>query len=398
MMRTFVIIWMLLFFTGIFGRIFAEDTLQFRGQFSAWGNVGPANDLPVWVGGRIIPQANYGVSLASHRLIDFEVSANIFGSAGFSPFDSLETDGNAKAYRVWARFSGKQFELRAGLQKINFGSASMLRPLMWFDQLDPRDPLQLTAGVWGLLGRYYLLNNANIWLWALYGNRQQRAWEILETPEHRPEFGGRIQVPLLPGEAAVSYHYRSTQVPRDVRIIAGEPAGSDDAINSLLPPGTEGIYPEHRFALDGKWDVGPGIWFESVWIHNTGKFSTLSNQTMITLGADYTFGLGNGLNLVFEHMFFSSDKEAFAFDNSVNLSALSASYPLGMNHHLSAILYRDWENRSQYSFLNWRIQFNRFLLYTMAYWNPIHFQLPQMNSSSQLFTGKGVQIMLVYNF
>ena len=68
------------------------------------------------------------------------------------------------------RYSSDQFELRLGLQKINFGSASMLRPLMWFDQMDPRDPLHLTDGVWGLLARYYFLNNANIWLWGLYGN------------------------------------------------------------------------------------------------------------------------------------------------------------------------------------------------------------------------------------
>ena len=64
-----------------------------------------------------------------------------------------------------------KLHIEPGLQKINFGSATMLRPLMWFDQVDPRDPLQLTDGVWGVLGRYYFLNNANIWLWGLYGNK-----------------------------------------------------------------------------------------------------------------------------------------------------------------------------------------------------------------------------------
>jgi len=56
---------------------------------------------------------------------------------------------------MWIRLSTKQFELRAGLQKINFGSATLLRPLMWFDKIDPRDPLQLTDGVYALLARYY---------------------------------------------------------------------------------------------------------------------------------------------------------------------------------------------------------------------------------------------------
>ena len=30
------------------------------------------------------------------------------------------------------------------------------------EDIDPRDPLQLTNGVWGLLGRYYFMNNANL--------------------------------------------------------------------------------------------------------------------------------------------------------------------------------------------------------------------------------------------
>ena len=84
----------------------------------------------------------------------------------------------------------------------------MLRPLMWFDKIDPRDPLQLTDGVWGLLARYYFLNNANIWLWGLYGNEKPKTWEIGKTNQHYPEFGGRFQSPVPKGEAAVSYHFR----------------------------------------------------------------------------------------------------------------------------------------------------------------------------------------------
>lgn len=482
-MRTDCTIWLLIGFIEAFALcpvpgICSEhaepsvrDTLHFRGQFSAWANVSPANDLPVWAGGRIIPQANYEIFLPSGRQFDFEVSANIRGSSGFSFFDSLRTEGNIKAYRAWARFSGTQFELRAGLQKINFGSAAMLRPLMWFDKMDPRDPLQLTDGVWGLLGRYYFLNNASVWLWTLHGNKGQRAWEILETPGNRPEFGGRIQVPVLPGEAAFSYHYRQTRLPRFLRMIAASPrdvildpypngqptltvgqvnkkvyppaehgsysvsqsslipgdlsanigstgqylvdhariptlsAGfpllsgqTENSTGSLLPPGMEGIHPEHRFALDGKWDIGPGIWFESVWVHNAGDFGILSNQAMLNIGTDYTFGVGNGLNLVFEHLIFSYDEKTFAFENSAAFSALSASYPLSMNHHLSTILYRDWENRNFYSFLNWKVQLRNFMCYTMVYWNPKQLQLPQMASADQLFTGKGVQVMVVYSF
>ncbi|MDO8896287.1 MAG: hypothetical protein Q7V19_01460, partial [Bacteroidales bacterium] len=138
-----------------------EKSLSFSGQASAWAGLN--DEKSAWTGARYIPQLNYKIQ-KKKNLFDFEASANINGALSFFNFDSVSADANLKPYRFWARYSGDQLELRLGLQKINFGSASMLRPLMWFDKVDPRDPLQLTDGVWGLLGRYYFLNNANLWL------------------------------------------------------------------------------------------------------------------------------------------------------------------------------------------------------------------------------------------
>ena len=188
--------------------VFEKDTFNLGGQVSISTNFNSNNPLPVIAGGRYIPALNYGIRLSNQKLIDFEASANIYGSFAFHPFDTSFADGNLKPYRLWARYSDDQFELRLGLQKINFGSASMLRPLMWFDQMDPRDPLQLTDGVWALLSRYYFLNNASIWLWGLYGNHDPRAWEMIPTNKSIPEFGGRIQIPVPRGEMAVSYNHR----------------------------------------------------------------------------------------------------------------------------------------------------------------------------------------------
>lgn len=140
----------------------AQDSLSFKGQVSAWLLYNGSNELPVYTGARYIPQMNYEIALKNNHKIDFEASLNINGSAGIHPFDSLYTSGQLKPYRAWVRYSTQQFELRAGLQKLNFGSASLMRPLMWFDEVDPRDPLKLTDGVWGILGRYYFLNNTNI--------------------------------------------------------------------------------------------------------------------------------------------------------------------------------------------------------------------------------------------
>ncbi len=186
----------------------SANKLNIEGQFSSLAHFNGSNDLPLWFGGRYIPQLNYSIELQKNRLIDFEYSANIYGNVGLDPFSKFDFDGKIKNYRAWARYSTQQFELRAGLQKINFGSASILRPLMWFDQIDPRDPLRLIASVWGILARYYFFNNANLWLWGLYGNKNLKGWEVASTSKNKPEFGGRFQMPILKGEATLSFHHR----------------------------------------------------------------------------------------------------------------------------------------------------------------------------------------------
>ena len=230
------------------------DTLGIKGQLILWANYNNSSPLPVHSGGRYIPSVNYGIRTKADNLLDFEASANIYGSFAFHPFDSSYSDGNLKPYRFWMRYSSDQFELRLGLQKINFGSASMLRPLMWFDQMDPRDPLHLTDGVWALLARYYFLNNANIWLWGLYGNNDPRGWELVPVNKKYPEFGGRIQMPVPRGEIAFSYHHRT----------------ADNRGMIIFDHYFEKI-PEDRFGFDAKWDLIMGVWIEGSWTRKKGE-------------------------------------------------------------------------------------------------------------------------------
>ena len=94
-----------------------------------------------------------------------EISINAFGFGESPGWDDLDTTGRLKLYRGWGRFKTSRFEGRVGLQKINFGSALLLRPLRWFDSVDPRDPLQITEGVYALLVREYLPRNFTVWVW-----------------------------------------------------------------------------------------------------------------------------------------------------------------------------------------------------------------------------------------
>jgi hypothetical protein len=358
----------------------AEDTLNFKGQVSAWILYNPDKDLQVWSGARYIPQLNYGFRWSDKKQIDFEASANINGSAGFQPFDTLHAYGKIKPYRLWVRYSTDQFELRLGLQKINFGSATLLRPLMWFDKIDPRDPLQLTDGVWGLLGRYYFLNNANIWLWGLLGNENPKTWEIGKTKKWLPEFGGRLQYPMPKGEVALSYHHRiaDTQSP-DSLYIAYE------------------HMPENRIGIDGKWDLGIGLWVEGSWITKSKDLGSFTNQEILNGGMDYTFGIGNGLNVTFEQLVVSYDRKPFEFSNTIVFSGMSVSYPIGIADNIGIIIFYDWENSALYNFINWHKQFDKLGIYLMAFWNPENYKMPLQEDAANLFAGKGIQVMVVWN-
>lgn len=362
------------------GNGLAQDSLRVSGQLSAWGHFNPSNTLEIWSGGRYIPQINYGLDFDNKRKLDFEASLNTYGNMGFSPFDTLNVSGKLKPYRLWARYSTRQFELRAGLQKINFGSASLLRPLMWFDSVDPRDPLRLTDGVWALLARYYFLNNANIWMWGLYGNTNPKGWELMGSNGKIPEFGGRFQFPVAKGEAAFTYHHRKTY---------------EDGV--LYVTGEAPSFPENRFAFDSKLDLGIGFWLEAVYINQPKSSGIMRNQEIINLGMDYTFGIGNGLYLIYEQLLASYDEKAFSFENSFTFSLLNLSYPIGLFDNLSAIVYYDWTNKTSYNFISWQKQLNKISLYLMGYINPKNYKIPTQGRGEMLFAGTGIQIMLVFN-
>lgn len=360
---------------------FGQQKVAFEGQFILVGSYSPDNQLEGFLGSRYIPELSYLIPLdsAQTKFFDFETSANIYGNASFSLFDTSSLDGNIQPYRIWARYNAKQFELRVGLQKIDFGSASLLRPIQWFNQIDPRDPLQLTNGVYGILGRYYFLNNANIWLWALYGNEKTRGFDAVETNKKIPEFGGRVQYPTSKGEIAFSYHHRTA-----------------NSTNLFFIPQFEKI-PEHRFGLDGKWDLGVGLWFESAFIYKTKDVDFLTHQALFNVGTDYTFGIGNGVNIVLEHLVIASGEQFLGAENTVNITAALMSYPLGFSDNISGVFLYNWTADNFTFNINYNHQFEKISAYVMAYYNPSAVSGIQQNDLVSQFSGPGIRVMIVYN-
>src|SRR6188474_3845952 len=143
------------------------QTFGAHGQVSSWFIINDQRPTTPAAGLRYVPSLTLEKQLTTERTLDGELSLNGYASAQAPDWQDLDATSGLKPYRVWARFKTPRFEARVGLQKINFGSATLLRPLMWFDSVDPRDPLQITDGVYGVLLRQYLPNNVTIWEWGL---------------------------------------------------------------------------------------------------------------------------------------------------------------------------------------------------------------------------------------
>lgn len=358
----------------------AQNTFNFDGQLSGIANYSP--EAVAWglLNGLYIPELNYDWKLdTNQRSLYFEASANIWGS-GYFYSDSTRWEGNIEAYRVFARYTGNQVEFRQGLQKIDFGSAMILRPLQWFNEIDPRDPLAITNGVWAGLGRYYFLNNANIWVWGMLPSTNPRGLDLTKSASNQIEFGGRFQQPTNRGEIAITYHHRKAN-----------PSDFSDFVNV-------NSVPENRFGLDGKWDLGIGLWFETSYVRKQEDLGLLTNQTLGTIGADYTFGIGHGLNVVLEHMISGYDEKTLGFEKQFNTTAINFSYPLGFFDNLSIFSTYSWEVEAASFFVNYQHDFRKVTGYFMAYYTPETnvTLIESENDFVSSFAGPGLRIMLLF--
>jgi hypothetical protein len=336
------------------------EEIMVNGQASAW--VGYSEDLQGGI--RYIPELMVSHPLAEESYIDGDISLNAY---------IFDNDNDLKLYRLWARYATSQLEMRIGLQKINFGPAKILRSLMWFDRVDVRDPLELTEGVYALLGRYYFLNNANIWVWGLYGNDELKGLETFKTDEDRLEFGGRFQHPVPRGEIAFSFHRRYLD--------------SEDWKRKMAPKPELAGGSENRYGLDGNWDIGVGLWFEAV----AGKINGKEDlwQEFLTVGTDYTFAVGPGIHTLLEHFIESAGPEVFNQENVNRFSALSVDFSVTLLDSVNAIWYYDWKKERIYTFVDWQRTYDKWMINFSLFSN--------REDEAGLYGGTGFLCMLTYN-
>lgn len=344
----------------------APPAVEFDGMLSGSGRIKESVSKAVNINVRYIPLLGIEIS----PRIDVELSGNIFTCFNSERIAGITDSLKIKPYRGWIRYTGTHFEARLGLQKINFGQARILRSLMWFDSLDPTDPLQFADGVYGLRLKYNFRNNADTWFWGLYGNDDLKGWEMYATEKNIPEIGGRIQYPFGNVELAVTAHHRTVEPDR----IA-----------------------ENRIALDGYWDAGIGLWFESALVRADFDGDSLDWQSFMTFGADYTFPYGNGLNTTSEHLLWSAGDDPFDNHQRNNISSISFSYPLGMMDSLSLFSYYIWDTNTQFHFLSWQRAYDNWVIHISGHWTSEAGITPFSGGGSGTIGKQGIQLMVIFN-
>lgn len=390
MMRK-VLLYILFFF--FFGQLVVLSQTNGRfhvsNQLVSW-SVTQFNDLfAAQAGGRWVPAITGKMILKGGGFVDYEVSANAYGSFTYHEVESVELNGSITPYRIWTRYGNESWEIRAGLQKINFGSARMFRPLMWFDGMDVRDPLRLTEGVYGMMSRYYFENNGSLWGWVLAANHQPKGFELFGSVPQIPEWGGRFEWPVLDGEVGAAFHHRTISLLH----------------NRMQVQLSDDRFAENRWGVNGQWDVGVGIWFETSasWVKQIPgtTFPIPVFNDLLTIGIDYTLQLGNGPGITLEYFRYHAGERWWTGGVDMHLIGTMWTYPLTILDNISAmIFYMPMLGRDQWmSYVSWTRSYDKLSIHAIGFWNPEYSTIPGFQqTSTSMYNGKGVQIMLSYHF
>ena len=313
--------------------------LMYHGELAAQAAVDPDADDNLHASAilRYLPVLEQAWSLPDSRELHAELAGIIrTGISGTSNGD-ITSDMLLDLHRCWLRMTSPRWELRAGLQKINFGPARLLRVLRWFDTIDPSDPTGYTGGVTGLMLRFTPTPLSILQSWLLVDDSGTQLQ--IKTRRETLAGGGRIQLPLGRGELALTTH---TRLLRD----SGR---------------------ETRLALDGGWDIGVGIWFESLLQHSDDAGNPEWTR-LLTIGLDYTFNWGNGLHLLGEQLFAAAGDQPLRNNDVSHLSALMIDYPLNLFDHLSVIMLMDGAS-STLALAEWRRAADYWSLHLQGFWS-----------------------------
>ncbi len=199
-------------------------------------------------------------------------------------------------------------------------------------------------------------------------------WEAFSGKSGTLETGGRLTVPNNRGQIGISTHFRIADI-------------------SELYPNDPDLY-ESRIGLDGFWDVGVGLWVESVYKHQELSADPFLDQIQATLGSDYTIWLGNGLHIMAEHMLISSWNSPFMEDQTSHLSTVMLSFSPTMFDQVSLLILNNWEDDSPLAYISWGQTYDDFRFTVGAFYSKSD---TNNSSAGSGFSGKGLQLTVAYN-
>jgi hypothetical protein len=101
------------------------------------------------------------------------------------------------------------------------------------------------------------------------------------------------------------------------------------------------------------------MWFETMLQHQQTSSLPYEWTKLTTLGVDYTFGIGNGLYVVGEHLITTLSEEALGWDQDSHASAVLLTYPVGLFDTLSAIGSYSWEQNKHSLYVTWQRTYDR---------------------------------------
>jgi len=325
-------------------------------------------------GVRFIPELSLVRKLHNGISIDSDISYNVLGA-----IKDGNRDSKTELYRLKLRLITNRSDFRIGLQKINFGPAQLLRSLRWFDQIDPRDPTGQTDGLWGALYRRFWDNNANLWVWGLCKNEDLKGIDPFPTINDEMEFGGRIQYPVPRGEIGGTFHQRQTAI--------------IDHLNEFY----DRDYTERRFALDGRWDIEIGFWFEAAVINNEHKRFPNRWTKLLTIGIDYTIPIASGLFCTVENFSSSMTDKLFATGTDYHVSALMMNIPVSFKDTPMLMGYWDWDRKKAFLYFDWRRNYETIDLHLNVFKYPDSTGLSGLSNRGGFGRGYGGGVMVVWN-
>jgi hypothetical protein len=180
--------------------------------------------------------------------------------------------------------------------------------------------------------------------------------------------------------------------------LAAPAAGTASAQPSAISPSGEVSPREDRVGLDGKWDVGMGLWFEVSVIRTDSTVLRDRWRPSYCLGADYTFGIGRGLTLVGEHFYLDGTVPRLSPSAELKLTALTATYPVGVANTLTGAVYYEWSRDDVYRFVEWRRTYDHWRVHLIGFWNPDRASIFAPGSQTSALTGKGVELVVVASY